>query len=164
VPKIEVTCSEAVSFPSGVAAAFQLQRTGPGAPTGVVNLNAVQSGATVTITFAAGGAVGIDPGQSLIDGAYQLTVVASKVSGTGGLLDGNGDGTAGDNFATPVAGPGRIHRLFGDADGDGDVDATDVGSVRAAFGGTNPTFDFDGDGDVDATDFGAFRQRFGSAV
>ena len=97
--------------------------------------------------------------------AYQLTFFAAKVQGTGGSLDGNGNGTGGDNFTTPTTGPGRIHRLFGDADGDGDVDAVDYGTFRGAFGGTsNLAFDFDGDGDVDAVDFGQFRSRFGSSV
>jgi hypothetical protein len=99
---------------------------------------------------------------------YSLKVLANRVQGAGGLLDGNADGAAGDDYVTPVgpAGtPGRIHRLFGDGDGDGDVDATDFGAFRSAFGGTsNLAFDADNDGDVDAADFGAFRQRFGSSV
>jgi hypothetical protein len=92
--------------------------------------------------------------------------VAAKVNGPDGqALDGDGDGTPGDNFITPDAGPGRLHRLFGDNDGDADVDATDFGAFRAAFGGSsNLAFDSDNDGDVDATDFGQFRARFGSSV
>jgi Ca2+-binding RTX toxin-like protein len=58
----------------------------------------------------------------------------------------------------------NLHRLFGDIDGDGDVDAQDFGAFRAAFGSGNLAFDFDGDGDVDAADFGQFRARFGSSV
>jgi hypothetical protein len=164
VTSLKVTFSEAVTFPNGIASAFQLNRTGPGAPTGGVNLSAVQAGDAVTLTFAAGGAVPIDKGGSLIDGAYQLTIVAANVQGAGGQLDGDGNGTGGDDFLTPLTGPGRIHRLFGDSDGDGDVDAQDFAGFRGAFGGTNPTFDSDGDGDVDAQDFAAFRARFGTSV
>jgi len=165
VTSLTVTFSEAVTFPSGVGAAFQLNRTGPGTPTGAVNLSAVQSGSDVTLTFLSGGAVNVDPGSSLADGVYQLTIVANNVQGAGGKLDGDGNGTAGDDFLSPLTGPGRLHRLFGDVDGDGDVDAQDFGAFRAAFGGTsNLAFDFDGDGDVDAQDFGQFRSRFGSSV
>jgi len=164
VTSFTVTFSETVSFPFGVGAAFQLVRTGPGGPTGAVNLVAVHSGATVTITFAAGGVVDIDPAGSLADGAYVLTVVADKVTGVGGTLDGNADLLDGDDFTTPAAGPGRLHRLFGDADGDGDVDAIDFGLFRTIFGTPSFAFDYDGDGDVDALDFGRFRLRFGMSV
>jgi hypothetical protein len=165
VTSLKVTFSEAVTFPGGINAAFQLNRLGPGGPTGTVNLSAVQAGNTVTITFLDGGAVPTEGAGSLIDGVYQLTIVAANVLGAGGNLDGDGNGTGGDNFQTPATGPGRLFRLFGDADGDGDVDAQDFGAFRAAFGGTsNLAFDFDGDGDVDAQDFGQFRARFGSSV
>jgi hypothetical protein len=120
----------------------------------------VQSGANVTITFLAGGAVGIDPAGSLIDGSYRLTVFASKVQGSSGFM-------AAD-FVTPTAfgDPDRIHRLFGDGDGDGDSDALDFGLFRGAFGTPSGAFPFDytGDGDVDALDFGEFRERFGTSV
>jgi len=158
VTKLTVAFSEAVSFPAGVAAAFQLVRTGPDAPGGPVDLVAAPAGNTVTLTFANTGAVGIDPGDSLIDGGYELTVVAANVQGAGGTLDGNGDRIDNDNYTAAVT------RLFGDTDGDGDVDATDYGAFRGNFGTSTPAFDFDSDGDVDATDFGQFRLRFGTAV
>jgi hypothetical protein len=172
VTSLKVTFSEAVTFPNGIAAAFQLERVGQpsggpsaGAPLGLVNISAVQSGNTVTITFLGGGAVPIDLAGSLIDGAYRLTIVAANVQGAGGVLDGNGNGIGGDDFQTPTAGAGRLFRLFGDSDGDGDVDAQDFGAFRSAFGtGSNLAFDFDGDGDVDAADFGQFRARFGTSV
>jgi hypothetical protein len=116
----------------------------------------------VTITFIAGGAVGIDPADSLIDGRYTFTVNAANVLGAGGTLDGNGNGgSQGSPFDDVVT---TVTRLFGDADGDADVDAVDFGAFRGAFGGGSPTFDYDGDGDVDAQDFGQFRARFGSSV
>jgi hypothetical protein len=167
VTQLQVTFSETVSFPFGTASAFQLSRVGPGGPTGLVNLVATPAANVVTLTFTGGGAVPIDKGGSLIDGVYQLVVVASAVQGASGNLDGDGNGTPGDNFVTPTApgSPGRLHRLFGDNDGDADVDAQDFGAFRSAFGGTsNLNFDFDGDGDVDAADFGQFRARFGSSV
>lgn len=165
VTSLKVTFSEAVSFPIGAAAAFQLVRTGPGGPTGAVSLSNVIAGNVVTLTFMAGGTVSVDKAGSLIDGAYQLTVFAANVTGVGGSLDGNGDGAAGDDFQTPATGAGRLHRLFGDNDGDGDADASDFAAFRITFGAaTNLAFDSDGDGDVDAADFASFRQRFGLAV
>src|SRR5262249_41178611 len=117
VTTVKVTFSEAVSFPSGINAAFQLSRianpsAGPeaGAPLGLVNVKAVQPGAGVTLTFVNGGAVGVDPGGSLLDGTYKLAIVAAKVQGAGGALDGNGDGTGGDDYATPTTGASRIFR------------------------------------------------------
>jgi len=164
VTQATVEFSEAVTFPNGIAAAFTLVRVGPGAPTGVVNLVAVQSGTQVTLTFAAGGLVPTGPLNGLIDGSYQLSVIASHVQGVGGPLDGDGNGAGGDNFVTPTVGADRIHRLFGDVDGDGDVDASDFAGFRGAFGSPDPVFDADGDGDVDSADFVGLRGRFGTSV
>jgi len=146
VTNLRVDFDRVLSVPAN---AFELKRTGDGA---VVSLSAsvVNDSATrVTLTFS-GAATEFG---SLADGRYTLTAFAAALN-----LDGNGDGIAGDDFTT------SLHRLFGDADGDGDVDAQDFGAFRAAFGGTNNTFDFDNDGDVDAADFVAFRGRFGSSV
>jgi len=158
VRSLTVTFSQAVVLPCNPATAFKLERTGPGGPIGGVSLNVFVNvvGESVILTFH-------DPifGQgSLIDGRYTLTALGAQVEGGGGLLDGNGDGTAGDDLVFST------HRLFGDGDGDGDVDAIDFGAFRAAFGvvGSLSAFDADGDQDVDAVDFGQFRQRFGSAV
>src|SRR5207244_1994171 len=117
---------------------------------------------TVTLSFAPGGVVATDPAGSLADGVYQLTIVASSVQdAAGNLLDGNGDGTGGDNYQTPMSGTGRIFRLYGDSNGDGTVAASDFIQFRLAFGGTSSIFDFDGNLSTDALDFGQFRLRFG---
>jgi hypothetical protein len=101
---------------------------------------------------------------SLIDGRYSLSINASKVSNID-LLDGNGDGIAGDDF-TLIGDPAtnKFFRLFGDADGSGNVDVNDFAAFRGAFGTINMAFDFDNDGDVDTIDFSSFRQRFGVAI
>jgi hypothetical protein len=132
--------------------------TGPGGPVALA-ADTTQSTPTQTVVVLTFSGAGTTAG-SLDDGNYQLTVLAAAVlGGDGQPLDGNGNGTGGDNFTF------AFHRLFGDSDGDRDVDATDFGAFRAAFGATsNLSFDADGDGDVDATDFGAFRSRFGSSV
>lgn len=155
---ITATFSQPITFPPGVSSAFQLQRTGPGGPVGSVMTVIGQSGNSVTLTFD-------DPtfapglAKSLIDGNYSLRIVASKIQGPGGLLDGDGNGVAGDDRVV------TFHRLFGDADGDRDVDIADFAAFRGAFNYTsNLSFDSDGDGDVDLNDFAQFRQRFGQSL
>jgi len=54
----------------------------------------------------------------------------------------------------------------GDADGDGDVDAFDLGLWQTQFGmtGEGLSADFDMDGDVDAFDLGIWQINFGTGV
>jgi CSLREA domain-containing protein len=159
VTSITVTFSEAVTLGPG---AFTLTRNGPGGPTGAVGLTIASAGPVATLTFVGGGAVPVEASGSLIDGTYLLTIAAPAVLGAGGSLDGNGNGASDGSPADDVT--AALHRLFGDIDGDRDVDASDYGAFRSAFGTGNPAFDFDGDGDVDAADFGQFRLRFGTSV
>jgi len=156
VTQLEVTFDQPVMLPGNPADAFQLVRQ---SPAGAVTLSGSVAGNSVTLTFT-GGTVDAN---SLADGRYTLTVIAAQVNG--GNFDGDGNGTPGDNFVLTGTPGNGLFRIFGDNDGDGDVDAADFGAFRAAFGGTgNLAFDFDGDGDVDAADFGQFRGRFGSSV
>jgi RHS repeat-associated protein len=155
VSSFTVTFNEAVQFPDGMAAALQLVRTGPDAPTGSVNLAFNSVGNTVEITFDDGV---FAPGnaKSLIDGNYTLKLVADKIVGKGGPLDGDGNGMGGDDFILTT------HRLFGDADGNRSVTATDFNAFRLVYGtmgGT--TFDYNGDNEVSAIDFNEFRLRYG---
>src|SRR5262249_24823718 len=101
-------------------------------------------------------------GGSLADGSYTLTIRGDRIRDEGGReLDGDGGGNGGGDRAEP------FFRLFGDADGDGDVDGQDRDGFRSAFGTTAAEsgylwyFDFDGDGDVDGHDNGQFSRRFG---
>jgi hypothetical protein len=150
VDSLTVTFSEIVTLGSG---AFVLTRTGPGTPTGPVTVAVDTSGSTPTQTVAQLTFSGsLTEFSSLVDGLYTLTVVAAQVT------DAAAQTLFGGDYAFD------LHRLFGDIDGDRDVDATDFGAFRAAFGTTSDAFDFDDDGDVDAADFGAFRQRFGTSV
>lgn len=159
VNSLTLTLSENITFPNGIANAFQLTRTGPGGPIGTVALNPVQTNNVVTLNFDSGGAVGLDPGGSLIDGNYELTVFANQVLGACGMqLDGNGDGTPGDNYTF------SFHRLFGDADGNGTVNSTDFAVFRMSFGLGASIFDFDGDGQTNSSDFAEFRKRFGLTI
>ncbi len=99
-------------------------------------------------------------GGSLADGNYTLTVHADHVHDRWGReLDGNGDGVAGGD------GVKNFFRLFGDSDGDHDVDLTDAFRFLHSAGkhqgqpGYLAYFDFDGDGDVDLRDGFEFLRR-----
>jgi hypothetical protein len=105
---------------------------------------------------------------SLNDGRYVLTALASQITAGGAPLDGNGDGTAGDNYTLTDA--GGLFRLFGDADGDRDVDNRDLFALfgtfdkRAGDPGYLAFFDADGDGDIDNLDVFRAFQRYGTAL
>ncbi len=157
VTSLAVTFNSPVTLPAIPATAFELKRQSDGA---LVTLNGTTVGNTVTLTFA-GGPVEFG---SLADGRYTLTVLASQVSNAFSQLDGNGDGTGGDNYVligTPANG---LFRIYGDANGDGSVASSDFNQFRLAFGGTSVVFDFDGDGSVSASDFIEFRLRFGGSI
>jgi hypothetical protein len=142
------------------ADAFELRRQ-DGSPVALAVATSVVNGRTVAVlTFAGPDVVG----GSLADGGYTLTVLADQVRDRWGReLDGDGDGVAGGDRVDSFI------RLFGDADGDGDVDQADRDSFRSAFhtaaadAGYLWSFDFDGDGDVDGRDNGQFSRRFGRA-
>ncbi|KAA5542299.1 hypothetical protein FYK55_15995 [Roseiconus nitratireducens] len=107
-----------------------------------------------------------EAGTTLKDGQYELRIDAARVSAAGKSLDGNGDGVGGDDYRFGAENADAFFRLFGDVDGDRDVDGQDFGRFgrtylqpieSAAFDGR---FDFDGDGDVDGQDYGQFSRRF----
>ncbi len=90
---------------------------------------------------------------SLPDGLYEFVINASLVTDlAGNPFDGNGDGTAGDNFVL------SFHRLSGDANGDRTVDVGDMQLVNAALGSRpdvaawNANADLDRDGVVTTRD------------
>ena len=192
VRSISVTFSGPVVFTGGnanAAAAFQLQHVQDA--TNVANLAATVStnvfGQTVvTLTFTATGnsSAEIDPesvmnggAASLADGRYQLTVLSANVTDSNGVaLDGNGDGTAGDNYVSPAdtqgGGPGQLHlfRLFGDTDGSGIVDQLDLAQFRSANNSSSGSsaylayLDADNSGTIDQLDLAQFRARNNSSI
>src|SRR4029077_16665845 len=96
------------------------------------------------------------------DGSYVLTVRADHVHDRWGReLDGDGDGASGSDSLN------SFFRLFGDADGDHDVDQHDRDLFRSAFqtsageSGYLWYFDFNGDGNLDGRDNGEFNRQFG---
>ncbi len=149
-----ITFDQPPQLPGTPAEAFQLKRQSDNAP---VSMIGVAGSNTVALIFT-GGPVEFG---SLADGRYTLTALASKITN----FDGNGDGTAGDNFVlTGDPATNKFFRLFGDADGDGTVAANDFIQFRLALGGSTAMFDFDGDGAVAASDFIQFRLRFGGSI
>ena len=101
----------------------------------------------------------------LADGNYKLTIDASLVGMPGQKLDGDADGVAGGAYEFGDTEIDAFFRLFGDSDGDRDVDGQDYGRFGRTFlrNSLDPAFDarfdFDGDGDVDGQDYGRFRRR-----
>ncbi|WP_165226486.1 beta strand repeat-containing protein [Aquisphaera insulae] len=104
--------------------------------------------------------------------AGALTLVGTRLTfnfGAKGLGDGryvlkvDADG---DGVAETVL---SFHRLFGDSDGDGDVDATDYKTFLAAYKkpaayAANWFLDVDADGMISDADFAAFRLRYGTRI
>jgi hypothetical protein len=118
-----------------------------------VTVTATGTGSTRLLTFSG---AGTEFG-SLADGLWELTVVSANVSDASGNQPSNN-------------GLFAVHRYFGDADGDRDVDGADSRGFRAALDSIspapayNPVFDFDGDGDVDGADSRQFRARLDTSI
>lgn len=55
----------------------------------------------------------------------------------------------------------RFYRLFGDVNGDRQVDSTDIAEVTAAIGSSNPQYDVNRDGIVNSTDVLMVRRALG---
>jgi predicted outer membrane repeat protein len=151
VTSLTVNFTGAVSLPAVPGDAFRLVRQYDGA---AVAVQAKLLGNSAVLTFTGGP---LEAG-SLADGKYTLTVRGSQV--LKGLLDGNGDGMPGDDFVL-VGNPATNHlyRMFGDSNGDGIVNQTDLLAFRLALFSTNPTFNADGNGQVDLADFLRFRRN-----
>jgi hypothetical protein len=164
VTTLSVTFDTVVTFASTAGAAFTLTRVGGGAVTFTATAATVGTGTVVTLNAFTGAETNAG---SLNDGRYTLTALASQITAGGQQLDGNGDGTAGDNFTLA---PTALHRLYGDATGDARVDNADFFQFRTTFGvGTGNTaylafLDYDGNGLVDNVDFFQFRIRFGTSI
>ncbi len=168
VTSIDVEFSTVVTFAGAVSAAFQLTRIGGGAVGGFTATANTVGGHTVVTLNAFTGAE--SQFGSLADGRYQLTAVANQITAGGLQLDGDGNGTGGDNFVLNGTTGNGLFRFFGDVNGDGTDNAADFGPFRAAFGTStgNPLYrdylDFNADNTINAADFAQFRSRFGASV
>ena len=161
VTSVQIDFDGVVAFTGVAASAFQLQRMSDNV---AVTLSVSASNSTFTRAVLTWVGTGTEFG-SLQDGRWRLRIIATAVSGPGGNLDGDGNGTGGDDYvlasALAPSAPTNVFRHFGDGDGDGDVDAVDFLGFRVSLVQPySPAYDFDGDGDIDATDFLQLRDRF----
>jgi hypothetical protein len=135
------------------AGAFVLSRSDGTVPTVTWNITTV-NGSTVASAIFSGH--GTEFG-SLADGKWTLRIRAGRVHRA-------------DNTETVMLADYRTSfwRLFGDANGDGTVDAADQTAFQAAMGQTDALslamFDWNGDGAINATDQAAFNKRFGKKI
>lgn len=168
VVNLKVTFSTSVTLNPGVfsianidpATAATLASSGAGNQIYVNGslFNSNVTGTVFTITFGsgvgvatrAGGTAGGVTGNSLSDGNFQLTIDKTKVT------DSNSGNLESDRLFGNVM-TDRFFRLFGDSDGDGDVDATDNNNFRRAQTTYNAALDLEGDSSVGASDATAFR-------
>lgn len=146
--------------------AFTVQRIDDGTEVGTLNVErlGIDGKSMARLTFAGHSTdtrTGSGSGNSLADGRYRILIDRTKVQAfRGHRLTMENDYVYGD--ATDEA----LYRIFGDTDGDGDVDGQDYGQFGLTFlkqsadAQFNPLFDFDGDGDVDGQDYGQFGLRF----
>lgn len=119
-----------------------------------------------TLSFTGSGIIG----GSLADGNYRLTMIAGNILKGGLQLDGDGNGTGGDNFVRGTLDTDNFFRLYGDFDGNRVINGLDLGRFRLTNGASagdaafNPLFDFDGNGVINGLDLGRFRIRNGTSL
>jgi ELWxxDGT repeat protein len=160
VASLTVTFSAQVTFAGTVASAFTLTRNGGGAVNFGATASVIGGVTVVTLTGFTGSEAQLG---SLKDGRYTLTALASQITAGGVALDGNSDGTPGDNFT--FGDQQGLFRFFGDINGDRHVDIADFGLLSSTFNlhtgqtGYLAAFDFNGDGVIDIADFGQFSIR-----
>jgi hypothetical protein len=179
VESLQVTFSGPVTFAgNNPAAAFQLTHLTDNKNV-VLDATVAANGSgqtVVTLTFSGpetDAVSALNGGlSSLADGRYQLTVLSSAVTGGDGLpLAGGGPGGNWVSPADTVGGSGlHLYRLYGDADGNGVVDAIDLGQFRSTFNSNSMQgnylwyLDADNGGAVDAVSLSQFRARYNSNV
>ena len=169
VTSLKLTFSGIVTIGPG---ALLLTRFGDGLSVGLQTaVSTANNDTVVTVTFAG---TGVAFG-SLADGRYQLIVHGAAITdGHGVGADVGSTGQAGSDYVSPTDtyhGSGlHLYRLFGDASGDGVVDATDLGAFRSTYNANNSQanylayMDADASGAVDAIDLSQFRSRFNQNV
>jgi glucose/arabinose dehydrogenase len=173
VTAITLTFNEVVNLNAN---SFTLTRNG-GGPVGFTPTTSVVNNHTVvTLSNFTGDETEANLGlRSLRDGRYTLTAVANQITAGAApnvLLtldgDGNGVGTAGDNYTFGDA--QGLFRMFGDFTGDRQVDGADFGAFSSTFNLTSASpsflafFDVNGDNVVDGFDFSAFNGRYNTML
>ena len=151
VTSITYTFNTAVTLTSN---AFELTRADGTPAATIVVSNPSNDRKTYVLTFIGPSVMN----GSLADGRYTLQLYANRVQ---------------DDFGQTLSGGDSIinlHRLFGDSDGDGDTDTTDLLIFRKSLGkhlgeaDYLSYFDYNGDGIVDSLDYTQFRLRLGRKI
>jgi hypothetical protein len=158
VTSLTVTFDGLVTLDAG---AFELRRQ-DGSLVELAVATSEADGRTVAwLTFGGDGILG----GSLADGNYTLAVRGGLIHDVFGRdLDGDGDGTPGGDRLEV------LFRLYGDRNGDRDVDKLDQALFEGTLGRAagDPAFlgyfDFEGDGDVDGLDRDEFLWRLGTRL
>jgi hypothetical protein len=164
VTSLTVTFNQVVTVDGG---AFEILKKGIGGGLVALLLSPqITDGKTVvTLTFTGS----LTEYGSLKDGDYQLTIHSSRIhsTNTGRTLDGDGDGISGGEYRFGHPASNAFFRLYGDSDGDRDVDNLDFARFRTTMNKRSTDaaflsyFDFEGDNDVDNLDFARFAARMG---
>ncbi|MCY2981380.1 MAG: right-handed parallel beta-helix repeat-containing protein [Planctomycetota bacterium] len=174
--KLVVTFDTAVSIDGPGAFVVRNRNTNTFAATRVATATNSNGKTVATITFVNGANVNTRvSANSLVDGNYELQIYGSLFTSiaTGSKVDAAKIGhSSGSNDVFGDEAVDRFFRLFGDLDGDRDVDALDNAQFKPTLNSTlvaNPTiykteFDFDGDGDIDALDNLRFRQNLNKTM
>jgi hypothetical protein len=156
VTKLTVTFGGAVVLDPG---AIEVRRQDGSLVDARVRISLVGGKTVAVLTFAGPDILG----GSLADGNYTLTVRADRVHDRWGrALDGDADGAAGGDRAD------AFFRLYGDSDGDRDVDLHDLWRFLGTLGrrpgdpGYLSSFDFNGDDRVGLIDLAALARRLGT--
>jgi hypothetical protein len=151
VKSLTITFSSIVTLAPG---AIEVDRVGGRAESVVVTTSTVNGQTVALVSFTGADIIG----GSLADGRYNLIVHHDKVH----------DSLSGTALASDTS--VNFFRLFGDATGDGIVDAKDLALFRSAFNtvfgqpGYLAYFDFNGDGKIDNTDLTAFQRNYGRRI
>ncbi len=144
---------------------FEVRQRGGATPivTTAFTTSTNSSGQTVaTVTFS--GALTRANG-ALLDGNYQLTIIASGVKRSNVDLDGDSNGVSGGNYQFGTLATDRFFAFFGDVNGDRNIRAADINGFRLTTGRSagdplyNANLDFDGNNSIRAADTNAFRIR-----
>jgi hypothetical protein len=137
-----------------------------------------QGRTVVTLTFSGAGVDTMSgtTTPSLADGIYRLTIADGAVTGAGLALDGDGNGSASGAYTSPTdtaaggTGQLRLFRLYGDATGDGGVDALDLQALRPAIntsigdGSYVAYMDANNDGAIDSLDLNVLRSTINTSL
>jgi hypothetical protein len=157
VTSITVTFDTQVTFAGAVANAFTLRRDGGKAVAFAASASVIGGVTVVTLSNFTGAETQFG---SLADGRFTLAVLALQVSTNGQQMAGNyifGDAQG-------------LFRMFGDVNGDRQVDGADFGGFSSTFGLTTGQtgflwyFDVNGDGQIDGFDFGHFSGRYNTVL